>query len=112
MSTKLRATIADYTMQCRAKKLDPQTIRWYTQNLTTIVDGLEAEGALTVDDLSVPTLNGVLADLHNGSRSDMTVRGYFQVLLGWLTYLEDEELIGSSLRRRIRKNKPQAARDG
>lgn len=105
--TSLRATAADYRLQCRAKKLDPQTLRWYDQKLATIIDAIEAEGVTYAEDLTVPIMNAAFASLDTGTRSKMTLKGYHQVAMGWLTYLVDEELVGPRIRKRLKESKPQ-----
>lgn len=106
--TPLRATIVDYRLQCRAKKLDPQTLRWYEQKLSVFVDAIEAEGVTTCEGLTVPILHAAFAALDTGTRSDMTLRGYHQVAMGWLTYLVEEEFVGPKLRKRMKGIKPAA----
>lgn len=103
MPTTLRATIAKYRMECRARRVSPATIKWYDQKLEVVVSSLEAAGVTNVEQLSSATpLHMVIADLDDGTRTGHTVKGYVQVIKGWLHYLEDEDLVSPKIRRRIR----------
>lgn len=102
-TTTLRATLIEYRAECRARRISPTTIAWYDQKLAVTVTALEAAGVTTVEDLtSAAPLHAFIADLDDGTRTGMTVKGYVQVIKGWLHYLEDEDLISPKVRRRIR----------
>lgn len=103
MVTTLRDTVADYRMDCRARRVSPATIKWYQQKLDVAVCALEAAGVTTVEQLtSAAQLHIIIADLDDGTRSGQTVKGYVQVIKGWLHFLEDEDLISPKIRRRIK----------
>lgn len=100
---ELRATVFDYRVACRAKRLTPRTLTWYQQKLLQVCDLLAThEGVTTTEALTAPALHRVIERLDNGGRSSYTLRGYVQVIKGWLHYLEDEDLIDFRLRSRIK----------
>lgn len=101
--TTLRATLAEYRAECRARRISPATIVWYNQKLDVAISALEAAGITTTDQLtSAAPLHNLFADLDDGTRTGHTVKGYVQVIKGWLHYLEDEDLISPKVRRRIK----------
>lgn len=104
MRITLRATVTDYLAECRARRLSPKTINWYAQKLTAMTEGLAGQSPSvdTVDELQPIHLHTFIAGLDDNTRSGHTIRGYVQVIRGWLAYLEEEELVGVKLRRRLK----------
>lgn len=97
----LSELVKDYLGYCRAKRLSVQTLRWYRGKFAIILPELAGQGVSTVADLSATALQEVIHSLDNGARSSYTIHGYAQVLRGFLSYLEEEELIDPRLRRRV-----------
>jgi integrase/recombinase XerD len=97
----LSELVKEYLGYCRAKRLSPQTLRWYRQKLAQALAELAGQGISTVADLSATALQEVIHSLDNGARSSYTIKGYAQVLRGFLSYLEEEELIDPRLRKRV-----------
>jgi site-specific recombinase XerD len=113
---KTRDAIQGYMLRCQSKKLSHRTMEWYEQKLTCFSKFMDEQ--LKISDLTSITLwhlrtfivavqegkAGTLT-LHprkSDKVSDLTVKGYVQVLKGFFAWCVDEELL---------KNNPAAKLD-
>lgn len=99
-SPSLDALFNEYLGFCRAKRISRETLRWYDSKLGYLIQALKRQGVKTLADLSVQSIQSVVAALDTGERSSYTLKGYVQALRGFLHYLEEEELVDPRLRRR------------
>lgn len=97
--TTLRSAFEDYQLACG--QLSAQTQRWYTQKLETFIAYCEAQGIETVDEVRAADVRRFLAHLKEHAPSGRTLstytqHGYVQVVKGFWTFLEREELLDTN----------------
>ncbi len=104
---KLADAIQGYMLRCQSKKLSLRTMEWYEQKLTCFYRFSQSQ--LKVTDLSAVTLwhlRSFIVAVQEGKAgtitlqprkdekvSDLTVKGYVQVLKGFFSWCFSEELI-------------------
>lgn len=106
----LKDAIYEYLLDCQARNLSPQTLRWYAEKLRALRRYAETQQITEVSQLSPKVLREFLAELRtrpsqgkNPRLSGHTLAGFDQVLRSFCGFLVREELIQSDPMRRIGK---------
>lgn len=108
VTVKLRQALDEYYWNCKAKNLSEHTLRWYASKLEVFHTYAEAEGLESVEGLrpifvhkfadwlaTTPSLNG------RGVRTSFTIKGYIEVIKGFLAWAEGEDMIDGKVRSKI-----------
>lgn len=107
----LATAVRDYRSFCRSKRISEQTWRWYEQKLRAFRHWAEAEGITEVEQLEARHIWAFVEHLQDSAgfdqgrtrkRSSYTNKGYVQVIKGFLSWAEEEELVDPKVRRKVK----------
>lgn len=94
----LRPLVEEFLADCKARRLAPTTLVWYSQKLRAFADRYKATDSRELTALELSNFLASFAGL-NGH----TVRGYAQVLRAFLSWAAGEGEVDSRLPRRVQK---------
>ena len=109
----LTRILDDYAYACKGKNLSRATLRWYESNLRYFTSWLGTQGITQLEDIRPAVVHRFadhLAttpgyDTHRGQGTDVrtaqTVKGYVQVVKGFLAWAAKEDLVDAKVAARI-----------
>lgn len=109
----VKHALEDYAYHCRAKNLSAQTIRWYEHKLRLFAAWLGTQGIVDLGDIKTTTIARFIDhlrtshgyDTHRGEgtseRTAQTIKGYVQVIKGFLNWASREDLVDAKVPARI-----------
>lgn len=104
---RVTAGVSSYRMDCEARNLAEDTLRWYEHKLALFVRWCEEAGVSMMEELTnshIQAFSVWLRDRRGRTGellTDYTVRGYVQVVKGWLAWAAQEEIVDARLGSRV-----------
>ena len=106
----LRDAIREYLLDCEAKNLSPETLRWYAEKLRGFRRYADEHQITDIDQVNSRVVREFLADLRtrpsNGKNprlSGNTIAGFEQVIRSFFAFLTREELVDANPTLRLGK---------
>ena len=105
MSHPISVAFKAFILDCKARRLRPATMEWYTYELVPFFDWLSSEGVADLTEITPPLIRLHLASLADRDLKDSTQHGVARAIRSFLNFCVREEWLVVSPMQKVKMPK-------